>query len=537
MESNKQHKSDLNKTFNLLTSGICFDKTQKMHQSQSPEIKLNPSQSNLDMSNGACSLIFPDLTKEKEEIKALKRSIVKLSQNKTMPVSSLEKKIRNLKEKYLDLTNHFYTKLNLTSSASNDELNPLVSFQEMQTECKLRKVFSSIMHNEYKFRSPSPIQSVIIPLLISYKNTIASSETGSGKTLAYLIPSIHNSLLNKLKSKPNKIIIILPTKELAKQIYNESLIYCKYYTDNQLKVKYVNKGMILSIQNDHKTFLNNNDLYIATPKNIQNLLSICKDDLISQMRYIILDEADKFFDMGFIEIIDDILYQLKDKTHITKAFFSATLLEEIGEIITYHIFDSIKVSIGAANIPAKSIKQKFVYCTNEDGKLIGIRNVFKDKIEFPMLIFVEGIQKLKAIYEAVQYEIPKISLLHSKMSKKEREEQITKFRLGETWILICSDLLARGVDFKNVKTVVNYDCPYRPVNYIHRIGRTGRAGKVGKAITFVIDDDVSKLRHISKMLNQIKKNIDCPNWLLKLSHDSTNGENSYNNNKDKSNDR
>ena len=108
------------------------------------------------------------------------------------------------------------------------------------------------------------------------------------------------------------------------------------------------------------------------------------------------------------------------------------------------------------------------------------------------------------------------------MSKQEREEQITKFRIGETWILICSDLLARGVDFKNVKTVINYDCPYRPVNYIHRIGRTGRAGKTGKAITFVIDNDVPKLKGISKMINNmIKENSDkikCPNWLIKLSN-------------------
>ena len=106
------------------------------------------------------------------------------------------------------------------------------------------------------------------------------------------------------------------------------------------------------------------------------------------------------------------------------------------------------------------------------------------------------------------------------MSKKEREEQINNFRSGNTWILICSDLLARGIDFKNVKTVVNYDCPYKPVSYIHRIGRTGRAGKKGKAITFVIDDDVKNINGISKMINNMIENntanLKCPNWLINI---------------------
>ena len=105
------------------------------------------------------------------------------------------------------------------------------------------------------------------------------------------------------------------------------------------------------------------------------------------------------------------------------------------------------------------------------------------------------------------------------MDKQEREEVVKKFRLGEIWILICTDLLARGIDFKNVKTVLNFDCPYNPINYIHKIGRTGRAGKSGKAFTFVIDDDIGKLRHLSKMLKDSAGKIDCPNWILNLNKD------------------
>lgn len=507
-------------SFNLLTAGLHFHiKKEDTIQQKENENKI--SQEIFDSS-------FPNFTKEKEEIEKVQAQILKIAKMDDIKVSQekKDKKIKEQKEILSNLKTELYKKLKLTAS-NYDEINPLVSFEEMQKKCKLRKKFiDEIINKHYKFKNPSPIQSVVVPLLIKYKNVVASSETGSGKTLSYLIPCIHNSLLNKLKDKPNKVLIFLPTKELARQIYSESLIFSKFYTENEIKVKYINKGLIESIKKEYSNFLKNNDIFIATPKNIFNLLEICNTDLIDQTLYLVLDEADKFFDYGFAEMVSDILAKYKDKPEVSKCFFSATLLQSLGEIITTQFFDAISISIGLANIPARHIDQEFIYCTNEDGKLIGIRNIFRGKLEFPILIFVEGIKKLKAIYECVKFEIPKISYIHSKMSKKEREEQITKFRIGDTWILICSDLLARGVDFKNVKTVINFDCPYRPVNYIHRIGRTGRAGKSGKAITFVIDDDVPKLKSISRMVNNMKKenldNIKCPNWLIKLSQNENN---------------
>lgn len=498
-------------SFSLLSTGINF------HVKKNDLTK--ETQLQKEASEKITQAIFPDLTKEKSEIDNLKAQLSKIAKSDLNP----EKKEKLIKEKsnaLSDLKSDFYTKLRLTSS-NYDVIDPMASFEEMQKKCKLRpKFYKEIIEEKYHFKNPSPIQSVVIPLLIEKRNVVASSETGSGKTLSYLIPLVHNSLLNKLKDKPNKALIVLPTKELAKQIYNETIVYCKYYADNDLKTKYVNKGMLISIKDDYSNFLINNDIFIATPNNILNLLNLCGKNLIDQLLYLVLDEADKFFDFGFSDIIYEILALMSKKTKIVKCFFSATLLESIGEIITTQIFDSVKIAIGLANIPARHIEQEFTYCSNEDGKLIGIKNIFKNKVEFPILIFVEGIKKLKAIYECIRYEIQKISYIHSKMTKQEREEQITKFRLGETWVLICSDLLARGVDFKNVKTVINYDCPYRPVNYIHRIGRTGRAGKKGKAITFVIDDDVPKLKKIARMINTMvkdnKDNLKCPNWLINL---------------------
>jgi ATP-dependent RNA helicase DDX52/ROK1 len=246
---------------------------------------------------------------------------------------------------------------------------------------------------------------------------------------------MHNIYLNKLKELPvRKGLIILPTKELCVQITNEALIYSKYYSNSAIAVKYLTKSMLDSVKINLDNFLNNNDILIATPKKALEITQLDNGMFKQQLYYLILDEADKFFDLGFIDLIDQVLYETKDNMNIVKGFFSATLVDEIEEIITTHIVNSVRVSIGSNRIPARSIAQKFIYCTNEEGKLIGIRNIFRDGFETPMLIFVEGIHRLQYLYDNIKYDMPKTEFLHSKMSKHEREEVIKKFRCGEIWV-------------------------------------------------------------------------------------------------------
>jgi ATP-dependent RNA helicase DDX52/ROK1 len=130
------------------------------------------------------------------------------------------------------------------------------------------------------------------------------------------------------------------------------------------------------------------------------------------------------------------------------------------------------------------------------------------------------VPKIKYIYKKIKYECPNIECMFSKMNKEEREEQVNKFRTGKIFVLLCSDLLSRGIDFKNVKTIINYDCPYIITNYIHRVGRTGRAGKIGLAITFIEEKDKDYLFYISKLINDMKnenyEDIICPDWLINL---------------------
>ena len=463
-----------------------------------------------------CELKLKCKKLEKEIEIYAKKSIEELKiteKIKMKNINELKIKLNILKEKLQSELNIKYPNIS--------EVEPLISFEEIQSVLKYRNNFTEIMKNIYKYEYPTSIQSISIPLINENKNIIAISETGSGKTLSYIIPCFHKSYLKKLKNeKNNKIIIILPTKELSKQIYNESLLFNKYYCDNNLGIKYINTSVIISINNNYNNFINNTDVYIGTPNNILKLINLCNNSILDLISYTIFDESDKYFELGFIDIIEQILQIISKKNNISKLFFSATISENLIEIINNNYADSINIRIGSKNLPAKNIIQEFIYCSNEEGKITELKNIFHKKIEFPVLVFIDGVNKIKYIYKKIKYECPNIECMFSKINKKEREEQINKFRLGDIFVLLCSDLLSRGIDFKNVKTIINYDCPYKITNYIHRIGRTGRAGKKGTSITFLEEKDKDNLYYISKLINDMKnenyEDIICPDWLINL---------------------
>ena len=463
-----------------------------------------------------CELKLKCKKLEKEIEIYAKKSIEELKiteKIKMKNINELKTKLNILKEKLQLELNIKYPNIS--------EVEPLISFEEIQSVLKYRNNFTEIMKNIYKYEYPTSIQSISIPLINENKNIIAISETGSGKTLSYIIPCFHKSYLKKLKNeKNNKIIIILPTKELSKQIYNESLLFNKYYCDNNLGIKYINTSVIISINNNYNNFINNTDVYIGTPNNILKLINLCNNSILDLISYTIFDESDKYFELGFIDIIEQILQIISKKNNISKLFFSATISENLIEIINNNYADSINIRIGSKNLPAKNIIQEFIYCSNEEGKITELKNIFHKKIEFPVLVFIDGVNKIKYIYKKIKYECPNIECMFSKINKKEREEQINKLRLGDIFVLLCSDLLSRGIDFKNVKTIINYDCPYKITNYIHRIGRTGRAGKKGTSITFLEEKDKDNLFYISKLINDMKnenyEDIICPDWLINL---------------------
>lgn len=186
----------------------------------------------------------------------------------------------------------------------------------------------------------------------------------------------------------------------------------------------------------------------------------------------------------------------------------------IQDLVKKVMLDPIKVQIGIQNTTASTVEQKIVYVGREDAKLVTLRQSLREGFQPPMLIFVQSKTRAKELYKELIFDGVNVNVIHGDKSKLERDEIIKQFRMGDIWVLVCTDLMARGLDFKTVNHVVNFDFPTSLVSYIHRVGRTGRAGRSGVATTYFTDDDVPYVKNIANLMK--KSGHDVPEWMLQL---------------------
>ncbi|CDJ38108.1 ATP-dependent RNA helicase, putative [Eimeria tenella] len=248
------------------------------------------------------------------------------------------------------------------------------------------------------------------------------------------------------------------------------------------------------------------DAVFATPLSLLTLLKEKRLSL-SDCQHLVLDEADRLLDSGFSPQVDALLFEIKSATATAKrlhiCLFSATLPPSVvllAESITY---GAVHVTVGRASAAAPQIEQELVFCSTEAGKLWALKNLrVERKLIPPCLIFVETQERASELLREMITEGMTVDLLHAAKSKQQRDATVDAFRTGKIWFLICTDLVARGIDFKGVALVINFDLPISTSVYIHRIGRTGRAGKEGKALTFFTLDDVPRLRPIVQIMQK-----------------------------------
>uniref|UniRef100_A0A7S2IUL6 RNA helicase n=1 Tax=Alexandrium andersonii TaxID=327968 RepID=A0A7S2IUL6_9DINO len=244
-----------------------------------------------------------------------------------------------------------------------------------------------------------------------------------------------------------------------------------------------------------------------------------REDRISldSTRHIVLDEADKLLDLGFAPQIDEILsYCPKDNGGLLQTLmFSATMPPAVVELAGSILANPLRVSIGDTNAAAAEVEQRLVFITHEDGKLFSFRQLVQEgQVKPPALIFVQSKERAKQLFGELVYDGIFVDAIHADRTKQQRDNTVKAFRTGKIWMLLCTDLMARGVDFKGVQTVVNYDFPQSAATYIHRIGRTGRAGRTGTAITFFTIQDFESLRSIVGVMRQ--SGCEVPEWMLRL---------------------
>lgn len=256
----------------------------------------------------------------------------------------------------------------------------------------------------------------------------------------------------------------------------------------------------------------NHDIVIATPLRLVHLIQETKIDL-STVEMVCLDEADRLFDMGFVEQIDEV-FAACTNGKIQRAMFSATMLQGVEEMAQSVLRDPIKVSIGVKNSGATTIEQKLVFVGKEEGKLVAMKQLITEGLRVPALLFVQNKERANELYQELLYDGINVGAVHADRTKEQRDDVIRQFRTGAVWVLICTDLMSRGMDFKAVNMVINYDFPQSAVSYIHRIGRTGRGGRQGLAVTFFTEDDMMYLRSIANVMKL--SGCDVPEWMLSL---------------------
>lgn len=379
---------------------------------------------------------------------------------------------------------------------------PIGSFEDLITRFQFdKRLLNNLVENH--FTEPTPIQSEGIPLALHGRDIVACAPTGSGKTLAFLIPLLQQILADGKDSKGLKGLIVSPTKELANQIFAEcSKLAQKVFLDKNrpLQVALLSKSLNAKLRNkvvSDKKF----DIIVTTPL---RLIDVVKNEALdlSGVKHIIFDEADKLFDKTFVEQTDDILSSCSNPK-LRKSMFSATIPSNVEEIAHNIMMDPVRIIIGHKDAANANIKQDIIYCGNEEGKLIAIRQLVQDgEFRPPVIIFLESITRAKALYHELMYDGLNVDVIHAERTQIQREKIIESFKSGELWCLICTDVLARGVDFKGVNLVINYDVPRTAQAYVHRIGRTGRAGRSGKAVTLYTNLDSLAIKPIINVMKQ-----------------------------------
>lgn len=377
---------------------------------------------------------------------------------------------------------------------------PLQGFEELNERFKCGSRLLERMR-EANFKEPTPIQRQAVPILCAGDELLAIAPTGSGKTLAFLLP-----IIMKLKSHEEggpRALLLAPTKELAGQSARILRVLSRGVSG--LKSCLLTKA---TAGNDFTKI----DILVATPMRLKALLQHEKINL-SKVLYLVLDEADKLFEMGFVEQIDAVVAAC-DNEDVTRALFSATLPEKVEELARSVMARPVRLTVGERNSASSTIAQRMVFCGHEAGKLLALRQIIREGIKPPVIIFTQSKDRAKVLAKELAGDGLHIGLIHAEMSDSKRQEQVDRFRMGETWVLIATDLMARGMDFVGVSTVINFDFPGSPTSYIHRIGRSGRAGRPGAAITFFTEEDAQ--RGDLKPIANVMKNSGCdvPEWML-----------------------
>lgn len=387
---------------------------------------------------------------------------------------------------------------------------PITSFLELNKT--LASSHNYLLDNMLQcgWTSPTLVQSEAIPALLTGRDLICCAPTGSGKTCAYAVPMVSRLGPSHVSGGPRGLIL-LPTRELAEQVFHVMLKVCR---TTQL-APYLLCSEKSSRPGKWKENGSQWDIVVCTP---MRLLAVINAGLLSlsTLTMLVLDEADRLFETDFVHQADAIFASCSENESLLRCMFSATIGDRPERLARAIMFDPIRILIGdrVAALSNDLIQQEMVYVGSEHGKLVHFRSMLQRGLEPPVLIFVQNRERAAELFQLLLYDNINVDMLTSDRTEKQRSLTVRQFREGLVWVLITTDLLGRGIDFKGVNMVINWDMPKSLADYVHRVGRTGRAGRPGTAITFFENIDLAIARSIAFVIKGAGGSP--PEWLMKM---------------------
>ena len=348
------------------------------------------------------------------------------------------------------------------------------------------------------YTTMTPIQAKAIPIVLAGRDVMGAAQTGTGKTAAFSLPLLHRMLAHENASMsparhPVRALVITPTRELADQVADNITGYAAH---SKLRVAVVFGGIDMKPQT--LELKKGVEVLVATPGRLLDHIE-AKNCVLNQVEYVVLDEADRMLDIGFLPDLQRILSYLPKQRQTL--LFSATFSPEIKRLAESYLQNPILVEVARPNATASTVEQHF-YSVAGDDKRRAVLQVLKQRSLGQALIFVNSKLGCARLARTFERDGLKTQALHGDKSQDERLKALEAFKAGIVQVMVCTDVAARGLDIADLPAVFNFDVPFNAEDYVHRIGRTGRAGQSGLAVTLVAREDARLVGEIEKLLKR-----------------------------------
>src|SRR5262245_57739226 len=338
---------------------------------------------------------------------------------------------------------------------------------------------------EMGYETMTPIQAQAIPVVLTGKDVMGAAQTGTGKTAAFSLPLLQRLLKHENSSTsparhPVRALVLLPTRELADQVAQQIKLYAQH---TNLRSAVVFGGIDMKPQT--LELKKGVEVLVATPGRLLDHIE-AKNAVLNQVEYVVLDEADRMLDIGFLPDLQRILSYLPKQR--TTLLFSATFSPEIKRLANSYLNQPVSIEVARPNETAATVEQHF-YSVADEEKRHALRQIVRQRGLSQAFVFVNSKLGCARLARSLERDGLKTTALHGDKSQDERLKSLAAFKAGEVDLLVATDVAARGLDIKDVTAVFNFDIQFNAEDYVHRIGRTGRAGASGLAVTFVAPDD------------------------------------------------